>query len=98
MATFLTTIKFTEQGIKQIRDTCKRAEALKASAQKMGAKVTAVYWTPGVFDGLMIFDAPDVDTASAFMLHVASLGFVHTQMTRAYTAPEMEKVLAAIGR
>lgn len=43
MATFITTIKFTEQGIKGIKDTTKRAAAVKAAAKKMGVKVSAIY-------------------------------------------------------
>ena len=45
MATFITTIKFTEKGIEGIRETGKRAAAFKAAAKKMGVKVTGIYWT-----------------------------------------------------
>ena len=58
MATFITTIKFTQQGIKAIDETTKRAAALKASAKKMGVKVTDIYWTLGDHDGFLIFEAP----------------------------------------
>ena len=98
MATFITTIKFTAKGFMDIQDTCKRAAALKTAARKLGCKVTDVYWTPGPFDGLLIFDAPDVDTASALMLHLAAQGNVQPQMTRAFTAPEMEKILATAAK
>jgi uncharacterized protein with GYD domain len=98
MATYITTIKFTPQGLAAIRDTCKRAAAVKAAAKKLGAKVTEVYWTQGAFDGLLIFEAPDDETASALMLHVASQGNVHTHTVRAFTAAEMGKVLAAMAK
>jgi len=39
MATFITTIKFTEQGVKAIGETTKRADAFKAAAKRMGVKV-----------------------------------------------------------
>src|SRR5271156_4574481 len=45
MATFITTLKFTEQGIKAIGETAKRADAFKAAAKKMGVKVNEIYWT-----------------------------------------------------
>ena len=45
MATFISTIKFTEQGVKAIGETTKRAASLKAAAKKMGVKVTNIYWT-----------------------------------------------------
>lgn len=94
MATFLSTIKFTEQGMKGIQDTCKRANAVKALAKKMGAKVTEIYWTLGPFDGLIVFDAPDEETVTALTLQICSLGNVQTQTTRAFKAAEMEGILA----
>jgi uncharacterized protein with GYD domain len=63
----------------------------------MGCKVTNTYWTFGRFDGVLIFEAPDDETAAALMLHLGSLGNVQTQTARAFTAPEMEKIVATTG-
>ena len=52
MATFITTIKFTQQGLKGIDETTRRAAALKAAGKKMGVKVTDIYWTLGDHDGV----------------------------------------------
>jgi uncharacterized protein with GYD domain len=98
MATFISTIKFTQQGMSKIQDTCKRAAALKAAAKKFGVKITEIYWTMGRFDGLLIFDAPDDETATVLMLHIGSQGNVHTQTVRAFTATEMDKILAATSK
>lgn len=97
MATFLASIRFTSQGIANIQDTCKRAAALRTTAKKLGCKVKEVYWTLGPFDGVLIFEAPDDETATAFMLHLGSLGNVQTQTARAFTAGEMEKILIMTG-
>ena len=96
MATFISTIKFTEKGIKAIGETTKRAASLKAAAKKMGAKVTNIYWTLGAYDGLLIFEAPDDETAATLLLHLGALGNVHTTTLRAFTAAEMDKILANI--
>lgn len=98
MAMFISTITFTKQGIKDIKSTCKRAEAVKAAAKKMGVKVDEIYWTLGPSDGVLIFDAPDEETATALMLQVSSLGNVHTQTARAYKAAEMEKILKKMSK
>ena len=74
MATFVSTFRFTDQGIKAIGETTKRAAAVKAAAKKMKVKVTDIYWTLGPFDGLVMFDAPDDETATALMLHVGRTG------------------------
>jgi uncharacterized protein with GYD domain len=98
MAVFLTTLKFTPQGITNIQDTCKRAAAFKAAARRLGGKVTNVYWTLGAFDGVLIFEAPDDETATSLMLHLGSQGFVQTRTARAFTTAEMEKIVTTTGR
>jgi uncharacterized protein with GYD domain len=93
MATFITTMQFTEHGIRDVRDTCKRAEAFKATAKKMGIKVTGIYWTLGSYDGVIICEAPDEETVTAALLHVGTLGSVRTRTVRAFDATEMQKIL-----
>lgn len=94
MATFITTIKFTQQGIKSIDETTKRATALKGSARKMGVKVREIFWTLGDHDGVLIFEAPDDETATALLLDLGAAGNVHTTTVRAFTSTEMDKILA----
>ena len=96
MATFISTIKFTDQGVKAIQDTTKRAAGVKAAAKKLGIKVTNTFWTLGAFDGLLVFDAPDDETATALMLHVGSQGNVQTTTARAFNAAEMDKILSSM--
>jgi uncharacterized protein with GYD domain len=96
MATFITTMQFTEQGIKTVRDTCDRAAAFKATAKKMGVRVTEIYWTLGAFDGLIICEAPDEETATAALLHLGLLGNIRTQTARAFHAAEMQKILGLL--
>jgi uncharacterized protein with GYD domain len=96
MATFITTLHFTEQGIKAVRDTCNRAAAFKTAAEKLGIKVTGQYWTLGAFDGVIVFEAPDEATATAAMLHLSSLDNLRTQTARAFDAAEMHKILGLL--
>jgi uncharacterized protein with GYD domain len=98
MATFITTVHFTEQGIKAVRDTCARAAAFKAAAEKMGVKVVGAYWTLGAFDGVIVCEAPDELTATAALLHLGSLGSIRTQTARAFDAAEMQKILGLLPR
>jgi len=93
MATFISTVKFTDQGEKTILDTTRRAASFKMTAKKMGVKVIAQYWTLGQFDGLLIYDAPDDETATALMLHLGSLDNVHTSTMRAFVAAEIDALM-----
>jgi uncharacterized protein with GYD domain len=97
MATYITTIKFTDQGIKAVHDTTKRAAAFKAAAKKLGVKAKDIYWTLGAYDGLLICEAPDDETVTAALLHLGSSGSVHTSTSRAFNAAEMDQILAKMG-
>ncbi len=96
MATFITTVKFTQQGIKGIDETTKRAAAFKAAAKKLGVKVTDIYWTLGDYDGVLILEAPDDQTATTALLHLGAAGNVHTTTVRAFNAAEMDKILSKV--
>lgn len=93
MATFITTIKFTQQGVKDIDHTTRRAAAFKAAAKKLGVKVQGMYWTLGDHDGLIVLDAPDDETATAALLQLSALGNIHTSTCRGFTADEMDAIL-----
>jgi uncharacterized protein with GYD domain len=97
MATFITTTKFTEKGLQGIRESAKRAAAFKATAKKMGVKITGVYWTLGPFDTVVIFEAPDDETAIAAMLSLSAQGNLTTTTARAFTADEIETVVGMLG-
>lgn len=96
MATFITTIRFTQQGIKDIDHTTRRATSLKAAAKKLGVKIRDIYWTLGDHDGVLIFEAPDDETATTLLLHLGSMGNVHTSTCRAFTAAEMDQILSKV--
>jgi uncharacterized protein with GYD domain len=96
MPTFLTTIRFTQQGLQNVRDTTKRAAAFKTAAKKLGVKVGDVYWTLGPFDGVLLFDAPDDETATAAMLQLGQAGNVQTQTARAFKAAEMDAIVGKL--
>ena len=96
MASYVCLIQFSDQGIRNIQDTVKRDDAVIAEAQKLGMKIVEEYWTMGAYDGVVIIEAPDDETMSAFILKVGSLGNVKAQTLRAFRRNEMEGILAKI--
>ena len=76
MATYVALIQFTEQGIRNIKDTVKRADAAAAAAEKMDIKIVEEFWTMGAYDVVVVVEAPNDETISAFMLKIGSLGNV----------------------
>jgi len=93
MATFITIIDLTRQGTSGFHDTKKRADAFVQAAEKAGAMVTSQYWTLGDHDGVLIFDAPDDQTAAALLLNLVGEGNVRTNTLRAFDRSEIEQII-----
>jgi uncharacterized protein with GYD domain len=96
MATYVTLYNFTEQGLRNIKDTVKRVEAAKKAGSQIGVTVKEVVWTQGQYDLVVISEASDEVAANAMMLNTLKLGNVRAQTLRAFTAAEMEKILAKV--
>ena len=96
MATYVALSNFTDQGIRSVKDTTKRAEAVQKSAKKFGVKVAQFYWTVGSYDLVVIIEAPDDASATAFMLSIGSAGNVRTQTLRAFSKNEMNAILGKL--
>jgi uncharacterized protein with GYD domain len=96
MASYVCLIQFRDQGIRNIQDTVKRGDAAIAEAEKMGVKIVEEYWTMGAYDAVVVMEAPDDETMSAFILKVGSLGNIKGQTLRAFRRNEMEGILAKI--
>ena len=96
MAMYVSLLQFTEQGIRNVKDTIKRAAAATAEAEKMGVKVTDSFWTMGAYDVVLLLEAPNDETVSAFSLKIGALGNVKSQTMRAFSRKEMEGILAKV--
>ena len=96
MATYVSLIQFADQGIRNVKDTVKRGEAAMGEAEKLGMKIIEEFWTMGAYDGVVLFQAPDDETMTAFACKVSSLGNVRTQTMRAFRKEEMEGILSKI--
>jgi len=92
MATFIHLISFTDQGIRNVKDSPDRFEAYKAMAEKLGGKVKGVYYTMGHYDMLVILEAAD-EMAMTAILKVGSLGNVRTETLRGFSLEEMKKII-----
>jgi uncharacterized protein with GYD domain len=96
MATYIALSNFTDQGIRNIKDSTKRAEAAEEAAKKFGANMTQIYWTLGHYDLVAIIEAPDDMSAAAFALAVGAAGNIHMQTLRAFSKEEMNGVLGKL--
>jgi uncharacterized protein with GYD domain len=97
MAKYVLLLQFTDQGIRSIKDTTKRAAAFRGEiAGKFGVKVSEVLWTLGQYDMVVLAEAPNDEAMAACSLSLARLGNVKIQTLRAFQAPEVEALLGKV--
>jgi uncharacterized protein with GYD domain len=94
MITYVVLVNFTDQGIRNAKDTLKRADAFKEMAKKFGVTVREMFWTQGLHDIAVITEAPDEASGTALNMSLCALGNVRTQTIRAFSANEMKQIIA----
>ena len=96
MPTYVSLLNFTDQGIRNVKESPQRADSAAELAQKYGGSVQ-LYWTVGPYDLVAILEAPDDESATAFLLEATSLGNVRSTTLRAYDREEMSGILERLG-
>jgi uncharacterized protein with GYD domain len=98
MATIIGFSKWTDQGVRNYRETVDRLEQAKELAKRFDAEITATYWTPGgPYDMITVLEASDTRKAAALALQVEALGNLRMMRVEAYGPDEMRKVIPASG-
>ena len=95
MATFISLLNFTDQGIRNVKDSPGRYEAFRTMAEKLGVTVKGVYYTVGHYDLVVVMEGSDEAVTTA-LLKVGSLGNVRTETLRGFSVEEMKKIIANI--
>jgi uncharacterized protein with GYD domain len=93
MPTYIVLANFTDQGIRSVKGTTKRADAVKKLAKKFGVKAHEFYWTLGSYDVVCIFEARDDASMTALGLAIGAAGNVRTQTLRAFSKEETNGIL-----
>ena len=96
MATYIVLTSFTDQGIRNVKETTKRADAVKELAKKFGITAKEFFWTLGSYDVVAIFEAPDDASITALGLAIGAGGNIRTQTLRAFSREEMNGILAKL--
>jgi uncharacterized protein with GYD domain len=96
MPTYVVLSQFTDQGIRGVKDSPKRAAAFKVAAKKAGVTVKAFYWTLGRYDMISILEAPDAETVTALCLSAGKLGNVRTETLSAFDRAGMDAILEKV--
>ncbi len=94
MPRYVVLYKFTDQGLKNVKDTVKRAQEVRKMNESRGFKVVGTYWTQGRYDIVSIVEAPDEESMTAGLFNIAATGNVHSETLRAFDEAEMSRALA----
>jgi uncharacterized protein with GYD domain len=96
MATYVTLVRFTDQGIRNVKEAAERIAAAEKLFAQVGARMSEIYLTMGRYDYVVVMEAPDDEAATKAALAVSSLGNVRTETLRAYTRPEIGKIIGGL--
>ena len=97
MRSYVILANWTDQGVKNSRDTLKRAESFRALIESRRGKLREHLYTLGEYDIVMVTEFPDDDTAAAAVLTLSSLGNVRAKTMRAFTDRETSAIIAQLG-
>ena len=93
MITYIVLATFTDQGIKNAKDSPKRAEAFRQMAKTFGVAIKDIFWTQGRYDIVTVVEAPDEFSATALNLSLSALGNIRTESLRAFSAADMATIV-----
>ena len=96
MPAYATLFNFTEQGLKDIKRTVDRARAASEVAKSVGARFIGIWWLLGEYDGILIFEASDEETATRQIIVNGMLGNIRTKTMRAFSEEEMERIVGGL--
>jgi uncharacterized protein with GYD domain len=93
MPTYVTLMRWTDQGISNVKESPTRLEKRRAAVEEAGGRLVGFWWTQGAYDAISVIEWPDDESASVFALSTATSGSFRTDTMRAYTTEEMQRIL-----
>jgi len=96
MPTYIWLVNWTDQGIRNVKETTKRAKSFKEMAEKMGVKAKEILWTMGRYDLVLVIDAPNDETISRLALGLGMGGNAKTETLKAFSSQEVDQVLKGL--
>jgi uncharacterized protein with GYD domain len=96
MPTYVTLFNWTEQGISRVKDTTNRVKAVREMWESARGRVIGIWWTQGQYDGVLIHETPDEETATRLLMSVGMQGNVRTTTLTAFGEEEMERIIQGL--
>jgi uncharacterized protein with GYD domain len=90
-------LNWTDQGVKNVKDTVNRYQAAKQLVESKGGKFETILWTAGPYDLIAVTDVPDEETGTAINLQLGATGNLRTLTMRGFTEDEMKGIIEKMG-
>ena len=86
-------MNWTEQGIKNVKDTIRRAKSFEDALQKAGGKSLGIYYTMGRYDLVAIIEASNDDAIASILYSLGRLGNVRTETLNAFSLDQAANII-----
>ena len=96
MGKYVLLLNWTDQGIKNVKDTIKRAESFKSYLEKRGGKLTDLFYTFGQYDLVVTAELPSDEIAMSVSLGTGALGNVRVTTLKAFGLDETRKIISEL--
>jgi uncharacterized protein with GYD domain len=96
MPTYISMLRYTQQGISSIKSAPARIDAAKESYRKAGGELKAIYLTMGQYDLVVIVDMPNDEAVARMALALGAQGNIRTETMRAFTETEFRKITGSM--
>jgi uncharacterized protein with GYD domain len=96
MSTYVLLCNYTDQGIRNVKESTKRRAAAKEAGKKLGVDIKTAYLAMGVYDVVLIAEAATDEAVAKWALSLGSKGNVRTTTIKVFPEQEMDKILAAV--
>jgi uncharacterized protein with GYD domain len=97
MPRYVALMSWTDQGVRNAKDTVRRYEEARAALDAMGVKIETIFWTQGRYDIVSVAEAPDDETLATALLRLAGQGNLRSETMRAFTVEEMGRIAEKLG-
>ena len=96
MTTYIMLANWTDQGIRNVKDSPRRLDAAKKLLQDAGGEFKSFFLTMGDYDIVAVYEASDDAVAARFTLQVAQLGNIRTQTLKAFPEAAYREIIASL--
>jgi len=96
MATYISLLNLTQQGIENIKESPARLDRAKQACRALGAEIKEFYLVTGRYDAVLVIEAPDTETAAKIALAIGSQGNIRSETLQAFPEEEYRKIIAGL--